>query len=143
VIVFDLLCDGQHRFEGWFRNSDEFEAQLESGLLTCPVCGSEHVSKQLSPSHLNFGKMEKQAQELLTIQQDAQQLADRIAEYINTHFEDVGGEFADEARKMYYGNIDERNIRGIVSQDEALELYDEGIDIFPVPGADDDKNKLN
>lgn len=143
MIVFDLLCDEQHRFEGWFRNSEEFESQLESGLLTCPICGSEHVSKQLSPSHLNFGKTEKQTQELVSIQQDAQQLADRIAQYINTHFEDVGSEFAEEARKMYYGDIDERNIRGTATQDEALELFEEGIDIFPIQNADDDKDKLN
>jgi len=143
VIVFDLLCDEQHRFEGWFRNSEEFESQLDSGLLTCPICGSEHVSKQLSPSRLNFGKNEKQTQELLSIQQDAQQLADRIAQYINTHFEDVGSEFAEEARKMYYGDIDERSIRGTATRDEALELYEEGIDIFPIQNADDDKDKLN
>lgn len=142
MIVFDLICDEEHQFEGWFRNSEEFEDQIETGLLTCPICGSEHVTKMLSPSRLNFGKMEKQAMDLLSIQSDAQQLVMRINKYINTHFEDVGGEFADEVRKMHYGEADERNIRGTATVDEAHDLFEEGIEIFPVIPSDD-KDKLN
>jgi len=142
LIVFDLICDEQHQFEGWFRNSDEFMAQKETGLLTCPVCGSEQVSKLLSPSRLNLGKMEKQAMDLLAIQNDAQQLVNRINKYISKHFENVGADFADEARKMHYGETDERNIYGSATPDDAQELYDEGIDIFPILSGDD-KEKLN
>ena len=142
MIVFDLICEEQHEFEGWFRNSEEFETQQSTGLLTCPVCGTEEVTKLLSPSRLNFGKMEKQALDLLAIQNDAQQLISRINKYINTHFEDVGGAFADEARKMHYGETDERNIRGSATVEEAHDLFEEGIDIFPVPTTDD-KDKLN
>lgn len=143
MIVFDLICDEQHRFEGWFRNSEEFEEQLDTGLLTCPICGSDHVTKLLSPSRLNFGKAEKQALDLLAIQNDAQQLLTRINNYISKHFEDVGSEFADEVRKIHYGETDERNIRGSASVEEADELYEEGIDIFPIIMPDDDKDKLN
>lgn len=142
MIVFDLICDEQHRFEGWFRNSEEFETQIETGMLTCPICGSEHVTKLLSPSRVNFGKMEKQALDLLAIQNDAQQLLSRINKYISAHFDDVGSAFAEEARKMHYGEIDERNIRGSATLDEAHDLYDEGIDIFPIIPTDD-KEKLN
>lgn len=142
MIVFDLICDEQHQFEGWFRNSEEFETQRDTGLLACPICGSEHVTKLLSPSRVNFGKMEKQALDLLAIQNDAQQLLSRINKYISAHFEDVGGAFADEARKMHYGETDERNIRGSATMDEAHELYEEGIDIFPILPSDD-KDKLN
>ncbi len=142
MIVFDLICDEEHQFEGWFRNSEEFESQKETGLLVCPICGSEHVTKLLSPSRVNFGKMEKQAQELLAMQNDAQQLLTRINKYINTHFDNVGDSFAEEARKMHYGEIEERNIYGTASSEDANELYDEGIDIFPIPKSDD-KDKLN
>lgn len=142
MIVFDLICDEQHQFEGWFGNSEEFDTQKKTGLLTCPICGSEHVTKLLSPSRVNFGKMEKQALDLLAIQSDAQQLLSRINKYISSHFEDVGSEFAEEARKMHYGDVDERNIRGSASYDEARELHDEGIDIFPILPVDD-KDKLN
>ena len=86
--------------------------------------------------------MEKQALDLLAIQSDAQQLLSRINKYISAHFEDVGGEFADEARKMHYGEIDERNIRGSATASEAHDLYEEGIDIFPLLPSDD-KDKLN
>lgn len=142
MIVFDLICDEQHQFEGWFRNSEEFDIQKETGLLTCPICGSEHVTKQLSPSRINFGKVEKQALDLLAIQNDAQQLVSRINKFIETHFEDVGSAFADEARKIHYGDADERNIRGTATAEEAHDLYDEGIDVIPIPSSDD-KDKLN
>lgn len=143
LIVFDLICDEEHQFEGWFRHSDDYEAQVESGMLSCPICGSEHVTKILSPSRINIGNMEKQVKELLSLQQDARQLLTRINQYITTHFEDVGQEFADEARKIHYGESEERNIRGTASLDEAQELYEEGIDVFAIPSADDDKDKLN
>jgi hypothetical protein len=142
VIVFDLICDEEHQFEGWFRNSEEFEDQINTGLLTCPLCGSDQVTKRLSPSRLNLGKMEKQAQELLSLQHDAKQLLSRINQYINTHYEDVGSEFADEARKMHYGEADERNIRGTASLEDAQDLYEEGIDVFPLLPTDDE-DKLN
>ena len=86
--------------------------------------------------------MEKQALDLLAIQSDAQQLLTRINKYISAHFEDVGNDFADEVRKIHYGDIEERNIRGSASFDEAHELYEEGIDIFPILPTDD-KDKLN
>lgn len=142
MIVFDLICEEEHQFEGWFRNSQEFEDQKQTGMLTCPICGSEHVAKLLSPSRVNFGKMEKQALDLLAIQNDAQQLISRINKYISTHFEDVGSAFAEEARKIHYGEKAERSIRGATTIDEASELFEEGIDVFPIP-AIDDKEKLN
>lgn len=142
MIVFDLICDEQHQFEGWFRNSEEFEAQKETGLLICPICGSEHVTKILSPSRLNLGKLEKQAMDLLAIQNDAQQLATRINQYISKHFENVGDAFAEEARKIHYGEADERNIYGSATLEDANELFEEGIDVIPIPSSDD-KDKLN
>lgn len=80
--------------------------------------------------------------DLMAIQNDAQQLLTRINKYISAHFEDVGSGFAEEARKMHYGETDERNIRGTTTLDEAHDLYEEGIDIFPIMPSDD-KDKLN
>ncbi len=45
MIVFDLNCSEGHRFEGWFGSSSDYEEQCLSGLLTCPECGSDEVSK--------------------------------------------------------------------------------------------------
>jgi len=142
MIVFDLICEDEHQFEGWFRNSDEFRQQQVNGMLTCPVCGTDSITKVPSASRVNLRKMETQVSELLSIQSDAQQLANNISDYINRHFDNVGDAFADEARKIHYGETDERNIRGTATINQARELYDEGIDVFPIM-LDDKKDKLN
>lgn len=55
-----------------------------------------------------------------------------MARSIMANTEDVGSQFAQEARKMHYGEADERAIRGQATRDEALELLDEGIDVLPL-----------
>lgn len=142
MIVFDLICEDEHQFEGWFRNSDEFKKQQTNGMLTCPVCGTDNITKVPSASHVNLRKMEKQVSELLSIRSDAQQLVNNISAYINRHFDDVGEAFPDEARRMHYGESDERNIRGTATLEQARELYEEGIDVIPIM-PDDKKDKLN
>ena len=140
MIVFDLSCDKGHCFEGWFRNSEEYTAQLESGLLSCPSCGSEEIIKKASPSRINLGK-QQQLTQLSSLQHDAQNLANKINEYIKTNFEDVGSQFADQALKMHYGELEERNIKGTATMQEAINLKEEGVDIIPLP--EKSKNKLN
>lgn len=143
MIVFDLSCDIEHRFEGWFRNSEEYYQQLESGLLTCPVCGSDHIVKVPSPSRVNLGKAKETMRELANIQNDVQQLAQKLQKFVSENFEDVGSEFAEEAKKIYYGESEERNIHGIATHDEIVELYEEGIDAIPLFTNKPDKDKLN
>ena len=123
MIVFDLICEDEHQFEGWFRNSDEFRQQQVNGMLTCPVCGTDSITKVPSASRVNLRKMGTQVSELISIQSDAQQLANNISDYINRHFDNVGDAFADEARKIHYGETDERNIRGTATLNQARELY--------------------
>lgn len=45
----------------------------------------------------------------------------------------VGEKFAEEARKMHYGEAEQRSIYGETTFDEAKELRDEGIEIQPLP----------
>ena len=139
MIVFDLSCDNGHCFEGWFRNSEDYISQLASGLLSCPSCGSEAINKKPSASRINLGK--QQLTQSSSTQQDAQNLVQKINEYINNNFEDVGGQFADQALKMHYGEIEERNIKGTATVQEANDLKEEGVDIFPLPSKA--KSKLN
>ena len=54
LIVFNLSCAADHRFEGWFASGEDFDAQRGRGLLSCPMCGSSEVSKQLSAPRLNL-----------------------------------------------------------------------------------------
>lgn len=141
MIVFDLVCEHDHEFEGWFKDAAEFVAQQNTGLLTCPVCGTDNIVKVPSASHISIGNKDKQLAELANLQQEAAALVNKITDYVTKNFEDVGEEFAQVARKMHYGQEDERNIYGSASMEEARELNEEGIDIFPLPG--NKKDKLN
>ena len=141
MIVFDLVCEFDHEFEGWFKNAGDFESQQTSGLLTCPMCGTDNVIKVPSVSHINFGKKEKQLAELIEIQQNAETLSNKITEYVTNNFEDVGEQFAKVSKRMHYGEEDERNIFGSATLEDALELHEEGIDVIPLPSVK--KDKLN
>jgi len=142
MIVYDLICEFDHEFEGWFKDSSEFESQQDSGLLTCPMCGAENVVRVPSASRINLGKGQQQLDTLKSMQQDAAALANKLNDFIEKNFEDVGNDFADVAKKIHYGQEDERNIRGMATSEEAQELSEEGIDILPLP-KQPKKDKLN
>lgn len=149
--VLDLSCEHLHVFEGWFASEDDYHQQLERGLLTCPVCGSAQVHKKLSAPRLNLGKGEAPAPsasaaesppassgvaapaagETLPANLQAQVL--RAMRELMARSEDVGERFADEARAMHQGDIEQRSIRGRTTPEVARELLDEGIDILPLP----------
>ena len=134
MIVFDLICREQHRFEGWFASGDEFTAQQSGGLLACPVCGGAHVEK------LPTAKIRKQPETAAPAPAGAAQTqgavkvgASRIIDYILTHSEDVGKSFAEEARRIYYQEAPQRSIRGIATRAEAEDLHEEGVPVFSLP----------
>ena len=132
MIVFDLICRDQHRFEGWFASGEDFTSQKSRGLLECPVCGGAHVEK------LPAAKIRKQSTEAAVPApsgavgpgQGEQMDISRIIDYILTHSEDVGKSFAEEARKIYYQEAPQRSIRGIATRSEAEELQEEGEPVF-------------
>ena len=141
MIVFDLICKDQHRFEGWFASREDFTSQKNHGLLACPVCGGAHVEK------LPAAKIRKQAApevparaSAVEVQADKTEQVDvsRIIDYILTHSEDVGKSFAEEARRIYYQEAPERSIRGVATRTETEELQEEGIPVYslPVPSQD-------
>lgn len=141
MIVFDLICRERHRFEGWFASGEEFLSQQDRGLLECPVCGEAHVEK------LPAAKIRKQLAEPATsvVRADKPKLPvseedfARVLDYILTHTEDVGSDFAAEARKIYYEETAQRSIRGVVTRLEAQELDDEGVPVFTLPIPPQDK----
>lgn len=147
MIIFDLQCVNDHRFEGWFKNTSEFESQLSSALIHCPVCGTEQVARIPSASHLNLGKANPQqgiASQTTPVSptKDMNVFLRKLHDHVKQNFEDVGDEFATEAKRMHYGEIEERNIRGNASKYEVEELHEEGIMVFPLPSFPD-KDKLN
>ncbi|MEN2980823.1 DUF1178 family protein [Tistrella bauzanensis] len=54
MIVFDLKCGADHRFEAWFKDSDSFTAQAASGEIGCPVCGDDRIVKAMMAPRLNI-----------------------------------------------------------------------------------------
>lgn len=134
MIVFDLICGDQHRFEGWFASGEDFAAQKGLGLLACPVCGGAHVEK------LPAAKIRKQPEAAMAAQTSAAEPGktervdvSRIIDYVLTHCEDVGTRFAEEARRIHYREATPRNIRGVTSRAEAEDLHEEGIPVFSLP----------
>ena len=137
MIVFDLICREQHRFEGWFASGEDFTSQQSRGLLNCPVCGGVHVEK------LPAAKIRKQTTEAANVpaasnaaspgEEGAKIDISRVIDYILTHSEDVGKSFAEEARKIHYREAPQRNIRGVASPGEAEDLREEGVPVFSLP----------
>jgi hypothetical protein len=56
-----------------------------------------------------------------------------MVQHVMANTEDVGQDFAEEARKMHYGETEERNIRGQISLEETHSLLEEGIPVMPLP----------
>ena len=146
MIVFDLHCQRDHRFEGWFGSAKDFESQKKRGLLSCPSCGGTGIEKGLSAPRLNMGAQEPKKPVQAPVQKTAdmegkdpfavaQILYSRMLDEILTKTEDVGTRFPDEARKIYYQESTGRAIRGKATQEEHDALVDEGIPVarFPIP----------
>lgn len=145
MIIYDLECGVQHRFEGWFKSADDFVEQQDSGLLICPVCGSEDIRKIPSASHIVSASSSEMAAntEKNHEEVDRHQVLKLFHDYINHNFDDVGNSFAEQAKKMHHGEIEERNIRGTATTDEIKELKEEGVSAVQLPPAPYDKDKLN
>ena len=134
--VLDLQCLRQHRFEGWFGSEDDFRQQLARGLLQCPVCGDATIAKRLSAPRLNLnGAREPDVQVVPSTALSMQDAWLAMARRMVANTDDVGSGFAEEARRMHYGEIGYRAIRGQATIDDALQMIDEGIDILPLPAA--------
>ncbi len=139
--VFNLCCRDDHRFEGWFGSSEEYDTQLASGLLVCPVCGSDAIRKLPAAPHLNLSKESSDASapdnaagaEVLANPSQAQAAWLRIARHIVENTDDVGEGFAEEARRIHYQEAPTRGIRGVASAADRSELEEEGIEVFSFP----------
>jgi len=142
MIVLDLCCEHEHRFEAWFASSEACEAQQQAGQLSCPVCDSIHVRRLPSAPYVRT-RGESQPPVPATQQQDgkpAELLAQALAALrrMGKEAEDVGLRFPEEARKIHYGESEARSIRGAASARELGELLDEGIMALPLPPAEED-----
>lgn len=141
--VLNLVCLHEHRFEGWFASEVDYLSQTERGLVECPLCGDTSVARLPSAPHVHTSN----AREVVpappvtakpagpdapvALTQQAAWL--RAVRHVMAHTDDVGDRFAEEARRMHYGETDERAIRGQATQAEAQSLVEEGIAVMPLP----------
>lgn len=130
--VFSLQCGQGHGFEGWFASEDAFVDQGDRGLLECPFCSSREVQRLPSAPRLNLSASREVVGEPTPERQSVEALWLRAMRHVMTQTEDVGDRFADEARRIHYGETAERGIRGRTSGEEAQALRDEGIDVVPL-----------
>jgi hypothetical protein len=137
--VIDLRCSRSHTFEGWFASEHDFVMQTERGLVLCPVCGDTTLQKLLSAPRLNLGAEASRPLASASDTPCAQATEStstgallEIAKHIVSNTTDVGNCFAEEARKMHYGEVPERAIRGRATLPETKALLEEGIEVLPV-----------
>jgi hypothetical protein len=163
--VFDLRCAHEHTFEGWFGSEDDYLSQQARGLVTCPVCGDTEIVRMPSAPRLNLsgatarGNAQGAPQgphatasaassgssaspAVIEAKRELQTLWMKAVRHVMANTEDVGSNFAEEARKIHYQEAPERNIRGTVSREETEALAEEGIDVMPLPIPDGFKDTL-
>jgi len=127
MIAFDLFCGNGHKFECWFKDNVSFEEQKKAGIITCPICDDHQIEKAFSPFAIKRGG------EKMTEETDPHQALQLIQDYLDKHFEDVGGEFYKEALKIHYGETEKRNIKGTATTEEEVILKEEGVPFLKVP----------
>lgn len=148
--VLNLQCSYLHVFEGWFASEDDFVSQLDRGLVECPMCRDTSIAKRLSAPRLNLGSVreeipaKQEVQEVVSgaTEQALQAAWLSVARRIMANTEDVGSRFAEEARKIHYGEAEDRGIRGQASRAETESLIEEGVAIMPLPMPDALKETL-
>jgi len=160
MIVYDLKCRSGHQFEAWFSNASAFERLKKGGHVACSLCGSTKVEKALNAPNIAPSKGKSPAKQPVTTPAETPrrepalagpgsyandpaaakvgELMKQLAEMrgqIEKNCDYVGGKFADEARKMHYGEAPKRNIYGEASDLDAKSLADEGVEFSRIPWA--------
>jgi hypothetical protein len=131
MIVYNLRCRNSHEFEGWFKDSAAFDAQAASGKLVCPTCNSRRIEKSIMAPAVSGTKLRgvNTPDEVRKMRQ----FMTGLRKYVKDNADYVGPRFAEEARKIHYGETEERHIYGESTVEEAVELMEEGIDVAPLP----------
>ncbi len=152
MIIYDLCCENDHRFEGWFRSADDFAAQLERHFVSCPQCDSHQVRRL--PSAVAIGGAAVPAPALpasgavagslsgtamMPAGKQVMALYRQLVQAVIESCEDVGPAFVEEAWKMHYNEVPERPIRGDATEEECEALRDEGIAVIRLPSIKDEE----
>jgi hypothetical protein len=148
--VLDLRCADAHTFEGWFASEDDFAGQLQRGLVSCPLCGDHAITRLPSAPRLNLSGAREpvtrpsaappaeqpggQAGEQAVVKvADLQTAWMQAVQRLMKNTEDVGERFTEEARRIHYGEVPHRGIRGDATVEQRAALQDEGIEVVAIP----------
>ena len=141
MIRFSLTCENDHGFEAWFRNNEDFDTQKKRGFVECPSCASRKIEKALmAPAVSSSRKREKMALAMSEQQRQTMAQIKALTEKIREGAENVGDKFAEEARKIHFGETEPRGIYGEATQEEARSLAEDGVEFMPIPVFPEDRN---
>jgi len=168
MILYSLICDSDHDFDAWFKSSGDFEDQSDKGYVSCPICGSTTVSKSLMAPSVSTSRSRQNRIFAAETPDSAALVADgpaapppqpqmalsapdpktamlldamrKLKNHITENADYVGKNFAEEARKIHYGETEERGIYGETTPQEAEGLREEGIEVQPLPVLPDETN---
>ena len=154
MIRYALVCAKGHSFESWFQNSAAYDKQAKRALVTCPVCGTAKVEKEIMSPRLARARRRDAAPApasdtpsettpVAMVSPQERELRKKLKElrqHLTQNADYVGPQFPEEARKMHYGEIDHRSIYGEASPEEARKLHDEGVEFHPLPVLPDERN---
>lgn len=134
MIRYALCCEKEHEFDGWFASSEAFDRQLAAGEIGCPHCGSPDVRKALMAPNIakgsgRSGNIETPAE----IAQKMSMMMLALRKHVEENCDYVGDAFAEEARRIHYGETEHRDIYGEATLEEARELIEEGVEVAPLP----------
>ena len=138
MIRYSLKCDQEHGFDSWFKSADAFEKLMHAGLLSCPSCGSAEISKAVMSPRVSSSRKQDdstpvETHALTTPSGPVEEAIANLREAVEASSEYVGTSFAEKARKMHDGDIEQRSIHGEASRDDAKSLIEDGIPVMPLP----------
>lgn len=148
MIKYRLGCDNGHEFESWFQSSTTFEKQAARALVSCPICGSHAVDRlPMAPAVVGSKTQSAStagepaigpatAADAKALMNDLRQLKRRLLQDSDY----VGAGFAEEARKIHFGESQNRQIHGEATAEEARELAGEGIPFGVLPVLPEEQN---
>ena len=139
MIKYDLKCENTHVFEAWFKNSATFDEQADAGDVICAVCGSTTVSKApMAPSVPRKGTTKSSEREKAASQETDQaamvmSALRQLRKSVEENCDYVGTQFAEEARRIHFGEVEKHGIYGEATAEESRELSEEGVEINEIP----------
>ena len=144
MIRYALRCACGHGFDAWFASGSAYDDQAAKGLVACPACGAATVEKapmapaiararSAEPTVANDPPATAPGAPVCDHRSAVRAALRAMVREAKRTTEDVGADFAREARRIHQGEAEARAIRGQASGAEARALRDDGIEVHPLP----------